>query len=131
MFSRKPIILAFALTLFLAVLHLGSLPASAFPGATGLDVDTVISDPFAYTGEITVRGGVLGIDREKGEFWMIDYREYKGCGVVTCALKSISVKSAGSLPAEKDVVEVKGAIEKNEAAKGGFILKATEVKVKK
>ncbi len=123
--------LGLVLILMLASFHISSSSALAFPKAEGLDVDTIVSDPFAYKGEISVRGGVMSVDPETKQFLIIDYREYKRCGIVTCALKWITVISNGKPPAEKDVVEIKGVIEKSDSAKGGFILKATEVKVKK
>lgn len=116
--------------LFLTVSLLFSSVALAIPGAKGLDVDTIISDPHAYNGEITVRGGVMSVDPDNKQFQVIDYREYKGCGVVTCALKSLTVKSPSKLPAVKDVVEIKGTIEKDASGNGGFALKASEVRVK-
>ncbi|MCK8604212.1 hypothetical protein [Desulfoferrobacter suflitae] len=121
----------FTLILLLASIHLGASLASAIPGAEGLDVNAIASDPFAYSGEITVRGGVMSVDSEKNQFQIIDYREYRGCGVVTCALKWMTVLSNEKIPAVKDVVEVKGVIEKNDSGKGGFVLKAAEIKVKK
>lgn len=109
--------------------HLTARSASAISQAKGLDVNTVFSDPFGYSGEITVRGGVMSVDPQKRVFQIIDYREYAGCGVVTCALKWMTVIPNDKLPAVKDVVEVKGTIEKNESAAGGFVLKATDVRV--
>lgn len=100
------------------------------PKAEGLDVDTVYSDPFAYKGEIKVRGAVAGVEPEKNRFVVIDYREYVACQSVTCPAKWITVCASGKLPESGKVVEIKGAIEKDESAKGGFVLKASEVKVK-
>jgi hypothetical protein len=131
MYRRKIPFVGFVLVFVLALVHVASAPASAIAKAEGLDVDTIVSDPFAYKGEITVRGGVMSVDPETKQFLIIDYREYKGCGIVTCALKWITVIPNGKPPAEKAVVEIKGVIEKSDSAKGGFILKATEVKVKK
>lgn len=100
------------------------------PKAEGLDVDTVYSDPFAYKGEIKVRGAVASVEPEKNRFLVIDYREYVACQSVTCPAKWITVSASGKLPESGKVVEIKGAVEKDESAKGGFILKASEVKVK-
>jgi aspartyl/asparaginyl-tRNA synthetase len=117
--------------IFLIVLSLAT-PALAFtaPKAEGLDVDTVYSDPFAYKGEIKVRGAVASLEPEKSRFLIIDYREYLTCQGVACPVKWITVFASGKLPESGKVVEIKGVIEKDESAKGGFVLKASEVKVK-
>jgi|GEM_PF-2671640 aspartyl/asparaginyl-tRNA synthetase len=111
-----------------------SIATAAFaftaPKAEGLDVDTVYSDPFAYKGEIKVRGAVASLEPEKNRFLVIDYREYVACQSVTCPAKWITVSASGKLPESGKVVEIKGAIQKDESAKGGFVLKASEVKVK-
>jgi len=115
----------------LLALGLGSMSfAFTTPKAEGLDVDTVYSDPFAYKGEIKVRGAVAGLEVEKNRFLVIDYREFVACQGVSCPAKWITVSYGGKLPESGQVVEIKGAIEKDESAKGGFILKAGEVKVK-
>ena len=117
--------------IFLIVFSLGTA-AYAFtaPKAEGLDVDTVFSDPFAYKGEIKVRGAVASLEPEKNRFLIIDYREYVTCQGVACPAKWITVSASGKLPESGKVAEIKGMIEKDESAKGGFILKANEVKVK-
>lgn len=117
--------------IFLIVFSMGTA-AFAFtaPKAEGLDVDTVYSDPFAYKGEIKVRGAVAGLEPEKSRFLVIDYKEYVACQSVACPAKWITVSASGKLPESGKVVEIKGAIEKDESAKGGFVLKASEVKVK-
>jgi hypothetical protein len=129
MFPKKITIFALAIICSLVVCG-GAWSAAFFPQAEGLDVDPVVSDPFAYKGEITVRGGVMNVEPGKNLFQIIDYREYRHCGIITCAAKWITVAFNGKLPAKENVVEVKGTIEKNESGQGGFILKASEVKVK-
>jgi hypothetical protein len=116
---------------FLIVFFLGTA-ALAFTAAKteGLDVDTVYSDPFAYKGEIKVRGAVASLEPEKNRFLVIDYREYMTCQGVACPAKWITVSFGGKLPESGKVVEIKGTIEKDESAQGGFVLKAGEVKVK-
>ncbi|MBI4795715.1 MAG: hypothetical protein HY790_07740 [Deltaproteobacteria bacterium] len=117
--------------IFLIVLSLGTA-ALAFtaPKAEGLDVDMVYSDPFAYKGEIKVRGAVASLEPEKNRFLVIDYREYVACQGVACPAKWATVSYSGQLPPSGKIVEVKGTIEKDEGAKGGFVIKASEVKVK-
>jgi hypothetical protein len=102
-----------------------------FPAAEGLDVHDVIADPFGYSGEITIRGGVMEkMDPRNNLFHVIDYREYRGCRSVTCAPKWISVVFDQELPKAWDIVEVRGVIEKNALGKGEFVLKAKEIRVK-
>lgn len=122
---------SFAGLFFLICLSLTSA-ALAFtaPQAEGLDVDTVYSDPFAYRGEIKVRGAVAGQEADKNRFLIIDYREYVACQGVACPAKWITVVAGGPLPDSGKVVEIKGVIQKDDSAKGGFVLKASEVKVK-
>lgn len=115
----------------LVVLGLASLTfAFSAPRAEGLDVDMVYGDPFAYKGEIMVRGVVASLEPEKKQFLVIDYREYLACKSVTCPAKWITVSYGGKLPDSGRVVEIKGTVEKDESAQGGFVLKASEVKMK-
>jgi hypothetical protein len=117
--------------IFLIVLSLATaVLAFTAPKAEGLDVDTVYPDPFAYKGEIKVRGAVAGLDAEKNRFLVIDYREFVACQGVACPAKWITVSAGGQLPSSGKVVEIKGVIEKDDSAKGGFVLKASEIKVK-
>ena len=125
-FSLIALLAVSVLTFFLGTATL----AFTAPKAEGLDVDTVYSDPFAYKGEIKVRGAVAGLEPEKNLFLVIDYREYVACQSVACPAKWITVSASGKLPASGKVVEIKGVIDKDESAKGGFVLKASEVKVK-
>lgn len=101
-----------------------------FPRAEGLDVASVCSDPFAYKGEIKVRGAVMNADPAKRLFTIIDYREYRACRAVNCAKEWVTVLFAGKPPAAASVVEVTGVIEKSAAGKGGFVLRAKSVAVR-
>ena len=111
-------------------LMLLATPAAAFtpiPKAEGLDVASVFSDPFAYKGEVKVRGAVMDADAAKKLFNIIDYREYRACRVVDCAREWVTVVFAGKPPAVSSVVEITGVIEKNTAGKWGFVLRAKAV----
>lgn len=88
------------------------------------------SDPHAYKGDITVRGGVMSAEPGKKMFQIIDYREYRACRSVDCAPVWVTVLYNGKLPERMSVVEITGSIEKNPAGKGGFILRAKAVMVK-
>jgi hypothetical protein len=118
------------LALVFVCLYGSALAGFGFPKAEGLDVHDIVADPLAYTGEITVRGGVMeNVDRDTRLFQVVDYREYRSCRTVTCPRKWISVISDRKLPKAWDVVEVSGVIEKSDLGEGGFVLKAREVRV--
>lgn len=126
---------SFLIALLPALLLLAILPAassgfSSFPKAEGLDVANIASDPYAYKGDITVRGGVMSVEAGKKMFHIVDYREYRACRIVDCAPVWVSVVHNGKLPERTNVVEITGSIEKNPAGKGGYILRAKAVKVK-
>jgi len=121
--------IALALTIGLTLLGSAASAGFGFPKAGGLDVNDVLADPSGYTSEITVRGGVTIVDTEQKLFDIVDYREYRSCRTVDCGRKWISVLFEKDLPKKGDVVEVTGVIEKNDAGKGGYVLKATKVRV--
>ncbi len=128
---KRPIPIALlASLLVLAILPTASSGFSPFPKADGVDVANLISDPFAYKGELTVRGAVMNVDPGKKIFQIIDYREYRACRTVDCAKEWTTVLYEGKLPERMNVVEVTGKVEKNTAGKGGFVFRAKGVKVK-
>ena len=116
--------------LVLAILPTASSGFTPFPKADGVDVASLVSDPFAYKGELTVRGAVMSVDPGKKMFHIIDYREYRACRTVDCAKEWTSVLYGGKLPERMNVVEVTGTVERNAAGKDGFVLRAKGVKVK-
>lgn len=117
----------------LPIFILHATPAAAFtpfPKAEGVDVASVFSDPFAYKGEVKVRGAVMDANPAKKLFNIIDYREYRACREVGCAREWVTVLFDGKPPAVASVVEITGIIEKNRAGKGGFVVRAKAVSVK-
>jgi hypothetical protein len=129
--ARFPVSIASLMWLLTLMLH--ATPALAFtpfPKAEGVDVASVFSDPFAYKGEVKVRGAVMDADPAKKLFNIIDYREYRACRAVDCAREWVTVRFDGKPPAVASVVEITGIIEKNPAGKGGFVLRAKAVAVK-
>ena len=122
--------IVFLLPLIFLIIMCTDASARLFPPANGLDVHDILADPLAYTGEITVRGGVMNVDVEKKLFEMIDYREYRSCRTVECALKWVTVSYEGDPPEKWDVVEITGIIEKNGSGKGGFIFKTREINIR-
>lgn len=124
-----PIVLI-ALLPVLAILPAASSGFTPFPKADGVDVANLVSDPFAYKGDLTVRGAVMNVDPGKKMFHIIDYREYRACRTVDCAKEWTSVLYEGKPPERMNVVEVTGTVERNAAGKGGFVLRAKGVKVR-
>lgn len=128
---KRPIPIALlASLLVLAILPTASSGFTPFQKADGVDVASLVSDPFAYKGELTVRGAVMNVDPGKKMFHIIDYREYRACRSVDCAKEWTSVLYEGKLPERMNVVEITGSIEKNPAGKGGYVLRAKAVRVK-
>lgn len=126
---------SFRIALLPALLLLAIVPAAAsgftsFPKAEGVDVSNLASDPYAYKGDITVRGGVMSTEPGKKMFHIVDYREYRACRIVDCAPVWVSVLYNGKFPERMNVVEITGNIEKNPGGKGGYILRAKAVRVK-
>lgn len=119
-----------ALALCLTVLSAVAWAGFGFPKASGLDVKDILSDPFGYTGEITVRGGVMSVSPEKKLFNLIDYREYRGCRSVGCAAHWLSVVYQGDSPQKGEVIEVRGTIVKSAVGDGGVALEATAMAVR-
>jgi len=101
-------------------LALGTRPEA--PGA--LDVNSVASDPSAYTGTIKVKGVVANVSPAETTFALIDSREYKNCGVVTCASKFVHVHYAGSLPNVKEELVVTGEMV---SSPNGYVLEGKEL----
>ena len=128
---KRPIPIALLTSLLvLAILPTASSGFTPFQKADGVDVASLVSDPFAYKGELTVRGAVMNVDPGKKMFHIIDYREYRACRSVDCAKEWTSVLYEGKLPERMNVVEITGSIEKNPAGKGGYVLRAKAVRVK-
>ena len=126
---------SFLIALLPALLLLAILPAASsgftsFPKAEGVDVFNLASDPYAYKGDLTVRGGVISAEPGKKMFHIIDYREYRACRIVDCTPVWVTVLYNGKLPERTNVVEITGSIEENTAGKGGYILRAKAVRVK-
>ncbi len=113
----KSVIMLFLLTVA-CVLPAGCLTNSKQTSAKEstpiiLEVDDIAADPSAYSGAIAVRGIVSFADLANSTFGIIDVREYKLCGVVTCAANEIPIsvpltKYSGELPGVEDEVLVYG-----------------------
>jgi hypothetical protein len=108
-----------------AGLALGMGSRSGTPGPAGaLDVNSVASDPSAYKGSIQVRGAVANVYPADSVFLLIDIREYKACGVVTCASKSVPVHYAGTPPKVEEELLVTGEMV---SSPKGYVLAGKEL----
>lgn len=127
-----PIALILAVAILANPVHarFSFLGSNDFPSAEGLEVNDVLADPSGYTGQITVRGGVTIASKKKKLVDLVDYREYRTCRKVDCGFKWLTVIVDKEIPKKKDVVEVTGVIEKNDAGKGGYVLRATKLVIK-
>ena len=128
--KRSSLIALSAALLLLATLPDASSGFTPFPKAEGVDVANLASDPYAYKGDFTVRGGVMSVEPGKKLFHIIDYRDYRACRSVDCTPVWVTVLYNGKLPERTSVVEITGSIEKNPAGKGGYVLRAKVVRVK-
>ncbi len=104
-------------------LGMGSRPGTSGP-AGALDVNSVASDPSAYKGAIQVRGVVANVNPSDSVFLMIDSREFRACGVVTCASKFVPVRYAGAPPKVKEELVVTGEMV---SSPKGYILEGKEL----
>ncbi|UCF84084.1 MAG: hypothetical protein JSV50_00125 [Desulfobacteraceae bacterium] len=101
-----------------------SVSSEKFSKSQVLDVNSVAPDPSAYKGTIKIRGVVSKVFPSDSLFILIDRREYKTCGVVTCATKLVPVRYSGALPEVKEEVVVTGQMV---TAEKGFIFKGKEI----
>jgi len=111
----------------LLALLLGAGPAPAMgsrPETAALDVNSVAADPGAYHGAIKVRGVVAEVSPGQASFVLIDIREYKACGVVTCASKFVPVHYPGPLPQVKEELAVLGEMA---STPQGYVLEGQEL----
>lgn len=104
-------------------LGMGSRPRN-LGHAEGLDVNSVASDPSAYKGVIKVRGVVAEASPADSTFVLIDIREYKACGVVSCASTLVPVRYAGTLPEVKEELVVTGEMV---SSPKGYVLEGKEL----
>jgi len=102
-------IVGFIVVLLGAGLALGMGGKPGTPGQSGaLNVNSVASDPSAYKGSIRVQGVVSSVNTSDSTFSLIDSREYKACGVLTCATKFVQVRYTGTPPKVKEELVVTG-----------------------
>jgi hypothetical protein len=83
------------------------------PDAT-LGVEQLMVDVENYQGEIRVEGVVSSVVPAKQMLSLIDTREFKECGITTCAQFTLPVHWAGSMPAVTDTVRIDGTVKELE-----------------
>ncbi len=118
----KRSIAGFLVVLLGAALALGMGSRPEAPNA--LDVISVAADPSAYKGDIKVRGVVADTSSADSTFRLIDIREYKACGVVTCASKFVPVRYAGTPPKVREELVVTGEMV---SSPKGYVLQGKEL----
>jgi len=91
-------------------------------------VDDLAKRPEDFKEEFVLRGVVAGVRKTDGIFAVIDSREFKTCGVLTCAINTIPVKFDGELPSSKTIVEITGRVVQ---AEKGLIISARRVEIVK
>ena len=79
-----------------------------------LGVEQLMIDVENYQGEIRVEGVVSNVLPTKQMLSLIDTREFKECGITTCAQFTLPVHWAGSMPAVKDTVQIDGTVKELE-----------------
>ncbi len=118
-------IVGFIVVLLGAGLALGMGSKPGTPGQSGaLNVNSVASDPSAYKGSIQVQGVVANVNTSDSTFFLIDSREYKACGVLTCATKFVPVRYTGTQPKVKEELLVTGEMVSSEK---GYVLEGNEL----
>ncbi len=79
------------------------------PGAV-LGVEQLMVEVDKYEGSSRVEGVVSTVAPAEQMFSLIDIKEFKECGVTTCARLTLPVHWTGSMPAIQDAVRVEGEV---------------------
>jgi hypothetical protein len=93
-----------------------------------IDVHELAANPKAFRGDITLRGVVAGVNKAQGVFGIIDAREFKSCGTLSCAVYTLPIKYSRKAPALKSLVTIRGRVVKSGK---GMIIVARNVKAVK
>ncbi len=89
-----------------------------------LGVEQLMMDVDDYRGQIRVEGVVSSVLPAQQMLSLIDIREFKECGITTCAQFTLPVHWTGSMPAVKDTVRIDGTVKELE---GKLIFEAKEL----
>ena len=90
-----------------------------------IGVESLMKSPDKYPGVIQVEGAVSSVSPKKGTLTLIDKSELKECGVTNCAEYILPVQWKGPFPTVKEIVRIKGKVEK---VNGKRIFVATSLK---
>lgn len=88
--------------------------ASDSKPTTTIGVEELMMDVEDYPGEIRVEGVVSAVEPAGQMVALIDTREFKECGITTCARFTLPVHWTGSMPAVADTVRIDGAVKEVE-----------------
>ena len=89
-----------------------------------LGVEEFMKHVDQHRGEVQVAGIVSTVAPTRKTLALIDSKEFKECGVVTCAAFTLPVKWDGEMPSVKDSVQIRG---KAEEVDGKLIFVANKV----
>ncbi|NOX25773.1 MAG: hypothetical protein GXP59_06625 [Deltaproteobacteria bacterium] len=108
----------------------GGIAAKSHSAATRkiINVNELAANPAAFRGNIILRGVVAGINKARGVFGIIDVREFKSCGTLSCGLYTLPVKYIGNPPKLKSFVNISGRLSKNNR---GFVIETQSIQVVK
>jgi hypothetical protein len=88
--------------------------ASDSKSDAALGVEQLMIDVDNYRGEVRVEGVVSSIAPAKQMLSLIDTREFKECGITTCARFTLPVHWTGSMPSVEDTVRINGTVKELE-----------------
>ncbi|GIW86397.1 MAG: hypothetical protein KatS3mg108_0721 [Isosphaeraceae bacterium] len=115
----------------------GGMPAYAGDGpaakadaapAKVVHVDELADKPERYKGEIVLMAAVARVNRARGVFSAIDYREFVQCHELDCAKHYLPVKFDGPLPKPETLIRMTGKVVKTEK---GLVFEAKRLDVTK
>lgn len=104
--------------------RLASSPSVKKDPASPVGVESLMRRPESFTGELTVEGVAAARMADKSMFTMIDVAEFEECEKTTCARLALPVRWSGPMPAEGEILLVKGSVEK---AGGRLVFAAKEL----
>lgn len=81
-------------------------------GSSILGIENYMQNTDKYSGTVEVEGVVSQVISAQHVVVLIDMKEYKECKSITCSRLRLPVFWGGELPAEYDVVRVKGEVGK-------------------
>ena len=103
------------------VLQAGDAAASS---KTVIGVDDFMKNVDHYQGNVSLEGVVSAVVPEQQAISLIDAKEFKACGVTTCAQLTLPVQWRGPMPAVRDLIRVEGEAQK---VKGKLMFVADKV----